>query len=85
MIRQLGCPSFIVKFRPSEEDWNELIIILFKILDNRTLNNDEINNLTSFDRIQLINRDCVTTARYFENRMRGLMNIIASTDGPFGK
>jgi exonuclease III/nucleoside-triphosphatase THEP1 len=85
MIHQLGNPSFILTFKPCEQDWNELIIILFKILDNKTKNcDDALKNLTKSDRIQLINRDPVTTSRYFENRIRGLMKIISSKNGPFG-
>jgi ATP-dependent DNA helicase PIF1 len=84
MIHQLGNPSFILTFKPCEQDWNELLIILLKILDNSpTICNDTVKNLNKSERIQLINRDPVTTSRYFENRIRGLMKIIASKDGPF--
>jgi hypothetical protein len=84
MVRQLGSPTFFMTYSPAEVDWPELIVLLAK-----TVNNDEITmeEAITMDRekvIDLIVKDPVTTARYFENRMDKLFAFIKNVYvGPF--
>ena len=83
MLRQLGCPTFFITFSPSEVDWYELIVVLMHVVEGRRITLDEAAKIPREDRLQLINSDPVTVARYFENRMRKLLLFAESKGGPF--
>ena len=86
MIRQLGDPTFFITTSPSEIDWPELIIILAKVLDNRTITRDDALTMTAEDRKLLVQRDPVTTSRYFEHRMLSLQSYVRDKNvGPFNQ
>lgn len=81
MIRQLGCPTFFVTFSPAEIDWPELLLILYKLNEPDQAKQDaatveQMAALPRQEKIDLVSRDPVTTARYFENRMRHLLNYM---------
>ncbi|CAF0955166.1 unnamed protein product, partial [Brachionus calyciflorus] len=84
-IRQLGCPSFFITFSPAEVDWEELIGILVKIKEKRDISLNEARNEVSRERkIDLVSKDPITVARYFENRMGELLKYcFRSISGPF--
>ena len=83
MIRQLGIPTFFITLSPAEIDWIELLIILKKIQTNGEdiLSKEDASKIKRSDRIELLKNDPVTTARYFENRIR---NLIAYMFNPHG-
>jgi hypothetical protein len=86
MIRQLGCPSFFITLSPAEVDWPELIVILVQNLENRKISIKDANIMDRETKLDLLRRDPVTTARYFENRMRYLLNFTFNkTSGPFSE
>ena len=85
IIRQLGKPTFFITFSPAEVDWFELIVILEKVLNNNDISLDEAQSMQKVKRIDLICRDPVTVARYFENRLRELMKYIIHENGPFSE
>ena len=83
MIRQIGTPTFFVTFSPSEANWFELIVVLMKVLKKKDITIAEAKNLPKKERLDLINQDPITVARYFENRMRGLLKFIFARGGVF--
>ncbi|XP_054165178.1 uncharacterized protein LOC128962799 [Oppia nitens] len=70
MIRQLGLPTLFFTLSAAEVSWDELIVILSKVLNNVIISNDEAKDLQRNEKLDLIRRDPVTTSRYFENRFR---------------
>ena len=83
MIRQIGIPTFFITLSPAEIDWIELLIILKKIESNGDiiLTQEEAVNLERNERIELLKNDPVTTARYFENRVRSLIAYMFNPNG----
>ena len=83
MIRQLGIPTFFITLSPAEIDWIELLIILRKIESQGEiiLSAEEATKLKRDDRIELLKNDPVTTARYFENRVRSLITYMFNPNG----
>ena len=70
MMRQLGCPTFFLTLSAAETKWPELLHILKEILDGDKLSDDEIIELQWSERADLIRRDPVTCARYFDHRAK---------------
>jgi len=84
MIRQLGAPSFFLTLSPAEIDWPELLVLLMQILEKKIITEQEAANMSKNEKIELLRRDPVTTARYFENRIRHLFNFMFNkVNGPF--
>ena len=85
MIRQLGCPTFFITFSPAEVNWFELIVVIAKVVHGKTITIDEAKNINKDVRVQLLNTDPVTVARYFENRIFELLKYMNSPVGPFSE
>ena len=85
MIRQLGCPTFFLTFSAAETKWPELLLILKEILDNEELTTDAELELQWNERAELIRRDPVTCARYFDHRSKELFKVLRSEVSPLGK
>ena len=85
MIRQLGCPTFFMTLSAAETKWNELIVILMKTLKKKEISLEEADNLQYHEKAELIGKDPVTCARYFEYRVNKLFHCyILQPQGPFG-
>ena len=85
MIRQLGCPTFFLTLSAAETRWPELLRILKEILDGDELSTDTVLDLQWNERAQLIRRDPVTCARYFDHRSKELFKVLRSEVSPLGK
>ncbi len=85
MIRQIGIPTFFLTLSAAETHWNELLIILFRITENRTITELEASNLIYDQKCDLIRKDLVTVTRYFDRRIRELFKLIESKNGPFSE
>ena len=83
MIRQLGCPTFFLTFSPAEVDWIELMVILYNVLKNKKISYQQAENIDRKKRIEILAKDPVTVARYFENRIMELIKYNNSPVGPF--
>ena len=77
MIRQLGCPTFFLTLSAAETKWPELVRILKEILDGDELPTDTVLELQWNVRAELIRRDPVTCARYFDHRSKELFKVLA--------
>ena len=85
MIRQLGCPTFFLTLSAAETKWSELLRILKEILDGDELSTDTVLDLQWNERAQLIRRDPVTCARYFDHRSKELFKVLRSEVSSLGK
>ena len=85
MIRQLGCPTFFLTLSAAETKWTELLRILKQILDDVKLSVEEVLEFQWSERADLIRRDPVTCARYFDHRSKELFKVLRSEVSPLGK
>ena len=85
MIRQLGCPTFFLTLSAAETKWPELLSILKHILDGVRLSGEEVLEFQWSERADLIRRDPVTCARYFDHRAKELFKVLRSEVSPLGK
>jgi PIF1-like helicase/Helitron helicase-like domain at N-terminus/UvrD-like helicase C-terminal domain len=85
MIRQIGIPTFFLTLSAAETKWNELLVILMKVVYNRDITEAEAEALSYAEKCDLIRKDPVTCARYYDKRVRFLFKILQSENGPFGE
>lgn len=85
MIRQLGAPTFFITLSPGERIWLELIQILYKYQHGKDLTLDEVAELDDDIITDLIRRDPVMCARYFENEAEIMMKCFQKKGGIFGE
>ena len=78
MIRQLGSPTFFLTLSAAETKWLELLKILKQILDDVKLSVEEVLEFQWSERADLIKRDPVTCARYFDLRSKELFKVVRS-------
>ena len=83
MIRTLGIPTFFLTLSAAETRWPELIVILVRVLENKEISQEEANQITWEQKCNLIRKDPVTCARYFDRRIRELFKLIRTQGGPF--
>jgi hypothetical protein len=69
MIRQLGQPNIFLALSAAESKWPELLVLLMKNVENKTITEDEAIELPYFKNSELISKDPVTCARYFDHRI----------------
>ena len=84
MMRQLGCPTFFLTLSAAETKWLELLKILKEILDGVKFSDDDIIDLQWSERADLIRRDPVTCARYFDHRSREFFKVLKTKVSPLG-
>ena len=83
MIRQIGKPDLFLTLSAAETKWNELLVILVFNLTEQVINEDQANSMSFEEKCDLIRKDPVTCARYFDHRLRELFKIIRAANGPF--
>ncbi|XP_054166272.1 uncharacterized protein LOC128963769 [Oppia nitens] len=54
MIRQLGLPTLFFTLSAAESSWDELLVILSKVLNNMSITLEEANNLQRDEKLSLI-------------------------------
>lgn len=86
MIRQLGIPTWFCSFLAAETKWVSVLKILHKTLFNKILTDEETGNLTWEEKCDLIRKDPVTCARYFNHRFQVfLSHVLKGITHPLGK
>ena len=68
MVKQLGLPSYFMTLSCADLRWNELVEIISK-LNGTHLTQEEIQNMSYFDRTKVINSNPVLLARHFQYRV----------------
>ena len=83
MVKQLGLPTFFMTLSCADLRWNELIAIISK-LKCESLSEEQINNMSYFERCSYLNLNPVLLARHFQYRVEVFFKEII-VDGPLGK
>ena len=68
MVKQLGLPTFFMTLSCADLRWNELISIISK-LKGENLSDEQINNMSYFERCSFLNLNPVLLARHFQYRV----------------
>ena len=84
MIRQLGLPQWFMSLSAADTKWNDLIVILGKLVDNKDYTDDLRDAKLTWQEItRLVSSDPVTCARYFNDRVQKfIQNVLKSEFHP---
>lgn len=74
MIRQLGKPTWFCSFSAAETRWPHLLRILGQIVEGKDYSDQEIVEMTSQKKSELIQNDPITCARHFDHMVQLLNN-----------
>ncbi|XP_062567926.1 uncharacterized protein LOC134230168 [Saccostrea cucullata] len=80
MIRQLGLPTWFMSLSAADTRWNDLIRALGVLNDGKEYTDEEIDNMTWFEKSKLVQKDPITCTRYFDHRFRMFMNSVLRSD-----
>ncbi|GBM39081.1 ATP-dependent DNA helicase PIF1 [Araneus ventricosus] len=83
-IRQFGFPTIFLTLSAAENRWFDLIKHLIFIRDNRILTESEFQTMTTTSKNELISKDPVICALYFEHKVKELWKTFSCKEGPFG-
>ena len=83
MVKQLGLPTFFMTLSCADLRWNDLINIISALRDEN-LSDEQINELSYFDRCKYLNFYPVLLARHFQYRVESFFKEIV-VNGPLGK
>ena len=83
MVKQLGIPSFFLTLSCADLRWDELVLIISK-LKGQELSQNEVKEMSYFDRCELLNSNPVLLARHFQYRVENFFKEIV-VKGPMGK
>lgn len=85
MVRQFGICTFFVTMSAAETKWDSLIKILLKTVDGIDATDEQVTNTDWEKRAELIRKDPITCARYFDHRFKEVKRTWFTTVGPFGR
>ena len=83
MVKQLGLPTFFMTLSCADLRWNELLAIISR-LNGESLSEEDINDISYFERCRYLNLNPVLLARHFQYRVEAFFKEII-VDGPLGK
>ena len=83
MIRQYGMPTIFLTISAAEMKWNELLVILKKVVDNENFTEDECEKLPWQEKCRLIQSDPITCARFYNNRVQEFIKLLKFKNGIF--
>ena len=64
MVKSLGLPIFFMTLSCAKLRWNKLVFIITK-LDGLNISNKDIENLSYFERYEILNMNSVVVAKHF--------------------
>ncbi|XP_069109201.1 uncharacterized protein [Argopecten irradians] len=84
MIRQLGLPTWFMSLSSADTRWPDLLKTLAQ-LDGKTLSTDDLKTADWDFKTNLVQKDPVTCARFFDNRVHLFINsFLKSQHNPIG-
>lgn len=81
MIRQLGYPALYVTVSAAEHLWKESIIIAEKIQNKKIITEEEYDKLDWRHKTELIRKDPISFARYYDYRIHELFRVLKHKNG----
>ena len=86
MIRQLGPAQIFTTLSAAENRWVHLLKILFEVVDNRALTDEQVQQLSWSDKCCLISSDPITCARHFDFSVQhSFTHFLRQPLSPFGQ
>ena len=86
MIRQLSLPTWFMSLSAADTRWTDLLKMLAKLNNGISYTDKDIEGLTWQEKTKLVQRDPVTSSRYFDHRVQEFLNaILKSNCEPIGK
>ena len=76
MIRRLGIPTWFMSFSSAETRWYHLLQILHKCVHGTRITEEQVAELTWFQKSELIKSDPVTCARHFDHQVKKFLNTV---------
>ena len=83
MVKQLGLPTYFMTLSCADLRWNELVSIISKLI-GENLTDEQINNMTYFERCDYLNSNPVLLAKHFQYRVEVFFKEII-LNCPLGK
>ena len=84
-IRQLGLPTWFISLSAADTKWPELLKTLGKLVRNIEYTDEDIEAMDWNDRCDLIQKDPVTCARFFDHRVQTFIHtVLRSHHEPIG-
>ena len=83
LVKQLGLATFFMTLSCADLRWNELVSIISK-LKGEKLTDQQISNMSYFERCSYLNQNPVLLARHFQYRVEIFFKEII-VNGPLGK
>ena len=83
MLRQYGPATFFMTFSSADTKWIPLLITLSKTIYNKNITEEEAENLPWQEKIDLIKKDPITCARYFDHRFNAFWKVTVAKNGIF--
>lgn len=80
MIRQLGLPTWFMSLCAADTRWNDLIRSLEVLNDHKKYTDADIESMTRAEKTKLIQKDPITSTRYFDYRFRTFLNGVLKGD-----
>ena len=86
MIRQLGPAQLFITLSAAETRWVHLLQILSEVVDNRSLTDEQVEQLSWSDKCRLISSDPITCARHFDFSVQHFFSdFLKQPLSPFGQ
>ncbi|KAI5693521.1 hypothetical protein M8J75_000652 [Diaphorina citri] len=82
MYRQFGLPSLFVTFSCAETRCVELVVVLMKTLKGIDISEEEAQEMSWEEKVQLVQDDPVTVTRYMHRRFKEMWKVFVSRGGP---
>uniref|UniRef100_A0A8D8WGM7 ATP-dependent DNA helicase n=2 Tax=Cacopsylla melanoneura TaxID=428564 RepID=A0A8D8WGM7_9HEMI len=82
MYRQFGLPSLFVTFSCAETRCVELVVVLMKTLKGVEISEEEAQEMSWEEKVQLVQDDPVTVTRYMHRRFKEMWKVFVSQGGP---
>lgn len=84
MIRQIGLPTWFMSLSSADTRWEPLLMSLAQLC-GRSLSDKEIADMTWTEKAKLVQKDPVTSCRYFHHRVQVFINtVLKSIHSPIG-
>lgn len=85
MIRQLGIPTFFISLSAADTKWEGLLRALVKQHLDRDVTDEEIHQMSWQEKSDLLRKDPVMCARFFDNRTAEFItNVLKNDCEPIG-
>ena len=76
MIRQLGIPTLFISLSAADTKWTELLQSIHISIHQKTITDDELDNMPWSNKCELISKDPATCVRYFNNKVQKFVKHI---------